>query len=220
MQVTRVFIGYDPRQPLAYNVLRHSIERNSAGRVIVEPLMLHKLPVSRRGLTEFTFSRFLVPWLCDYQGAAIFMDADIVVTGDVADLAAELDEMCAVQVMQDQPKFEWASVMLFNCGNCRVLTPEYINDSHNSLLDLDWGKVGSFSGDWNHCVGYQEPKDANLYHYTQGLPCWYESSGLPEDDAWLQERKALTHTVSWKELMGRSVHAKPVLERLINRLTQ
>ena len=220
MSPTRVFIGFDPRQPLAYNVLQSSLHRNSAGRVIVEPLMLHKLPVSRRGLTEFTYSRFLVPWLCGYEGSAIFMDADIVVTGDVAELAAQADPSFAVQVMQDQPKFEWGSVMLFNNANCKKLTPEFVNDPANPLLDLEWGPVGTFSADWNHCVGYQEPKEANLYHYTQGLPCWYETSGLPEDEAWLEERKALTATVPWKELMGRSVHAKPVLQRLLSRLTQ
>ncbi len=220
MQVTRVFIGYDPRQPVAYNVLQSSIHRHSNGRVVVEPLELRKLPITRRGLTEFTFSRFLVPWLCDYQGTAIFMDADIVVTGDVAELAAQASMECAVQVMQDQARFEWASVMLFNNANCTVLTPEFVDDPENPLLDLAWGKVGSFSADWNHCVGYMEPKQANLYHYTQGLPCWYESAGLPEDDEWLEERRALTQTVSWKELMGTSVHAKPVLQRLFRRLTQ
>src|SRR5512135_816786 len=114
MDAIKVFIGFEPRQPLAYNVLQSSLHRNSASRVIVEPLMLHKLPISRRGLTEFTFSRFLVPWLCGYEGVAIFMDADIVVRGDIAELAAQADPQCAVQVMQEQQRFEWASVMLFN----------------------------------------------------------------------------------------------------------
>ena len=220
MPLTRVFIGFDPRQPLAYNVLQSSIHRHAQGRVQVEPLELRKLPTTRRGLTEFTFSRFLVPWLCGYEGVAIFMDADIVVKGDVAELAAQANPEFSVQVMQEQPPFEWASVMLFNNERCKVLTPEFVNSTDTPLLDLAWGKVGTFSAEWTHCVGYQEPKAANLYHYTQGLPCWYESSGLPEDEAWIEERKAMTHTVSWKELMGRSVHAKPVLQRLFQRLTQ
>jgi hypothetical protein len=182
--------------------------------------MLSKLPTSRRGLTEFTFSRFLVPWLCNYEGPAVFMDADIVVKGDIAELFEQANPEFAVQVMQQQPKFEWASVMLFNCDKCHVLQPEYVDNPENRLLDLEWGPVGTFSCEWNHCVGYAEPKEAKLYHYTQGLPCWYESSGLPEDEAWHEERKLMNHTVSWKELMGRSVHAKPVLERLFQRLTR
>lgn len=215
--MTRVFVGIDPRQPLAYNVLQSSLHRKSEGRVQVEPLILYKLPVKRRGLTEFTFSRFLVPWLCDYQGVAIFMDADVVVTGDIAELAAEADGISAVQVMQEQAKYEWASVMLFNCANCEILTPEFIDDESHNPLALDWGTVGKFSSEWNHCVGYAEPKAAKLYHYTQGLPCWHESRGLPEDCFWDDEFKELTRTCNWTDIMGRSVHAQPVIKRMLRR---
>lgn len=215
-----VFIGYDPRQPLAYNVLQHSIVRNSSRPVSITPLILSQLPIKRRGLTEFTYSRFLVPWLCDFSGQAVFMDADIVVTGDISELF-DYENMNAVSVMQNQQKFEWASVMLFNCGACKRLTPEFIDDTKNQLFDLAWAPyVGSLPDEWNHCVGYQKPKDAKLYHYTQGLPCFYESKGLPEDQAWLQELKVLTHSVSWKELMGKSVHAEHVIRRLIDRLAK
>ena len=214
----RVFIGVDPRQPLGYNVLQYSLNRWSRRRVLVEPLMLAKLPIQRRGLTEFTYSRYLVPWLCGYEGSAIFMDADIVVTGDIGELLDQADPQYAVQVMQNQPKFEWASVMLFNNANCKVLTPEWIDDPANKPQNLDWGTVGSFSDDWNHCVGYAKPKVANLYHYTMGLPCWYETRGNREDMHWLNAFKEMQHTVSWKDLMGKSVHAKPVIERMVNRL--
>ncbi len=214
---TRVFVGADPRQAVGYNVLQHSIHQHAKGRVLVEPLILSKLPITRRGLTEFTFSRYLVPWLCEYDGVAIFMDADIVVTGDVTELAAQADGISAVQVMQAQAKFEWPSVMLFNNANCRILTPEWIDDEANKPSALTFGTLGSFSAEWNHCVGYAEPKDAKLYHYTQGLPCWYETRGLPEDKHWLEAHAAMNHTVSWKELMGNSVHARPVLQRMFQR---
>jgi hypothetical protein len=167
------------------------------------------------GLTEFTFSRFLVPWLCDYTGAAIFMDADIVVTGDIGELVDQLNPDCSVQVMQGQAKFEWASVMLFNCAKCTILTPEFVADESHNPLALGWGNVGNFSAEWNHCVGYADPKPAKLYHYTQGIPYWHESRGLPEDTYWDVEFKELTRTVPWVELMGKSVHARPVLTRLM-----
>jgi hypothetical protein len=217
----RVFIGYDPRQPVAFNVLQHSIHKHASQRVIVEPLMLHKLPITRRCLTEFTYSRYLVPWLCGYEGSAVFMDADIVVTGDISELLAQADEGSgsAVQVNTAQPKFEWASVMLFNNWRCEVLTPEWIDDLTNKPQALNWGPVGSFSPEWNHCVGYTEPAAAKLYHYTQGIPCWYETRGLPEDEHWLNALKDMQYTVGWKDLMGTSVHAKPTMERLFKRLT-
>lgn len=213
----RVFIGYDPRQPLAYNVLQHSIARHASHPVAITPLILRQLPIKRRGLTEFTFSRFLVPYLCGFKGRAVFMDADMVVTGDIAELF-ESDDMNAVSVMQDQPAFEWASVMVFNCGSCLRLTPEFIDDEKNKLFDLAWAPyVGKLPQEWNHCVGYQEPKEAKLYHYTQGLPCWPETRGLPEDAAFDEEVDLLTGSVSWNDLMGQSVHREPVLRRMLRR---
>lgn len=213
----RVFIGYDPRQPLAYNVLQHSIVSNSSKPVQVTPLILRQLPIKRRGLTEFTYSRFLVPYLCDFKGKALFMDADMVVTGDIAELF-DSDDMNAVSVMQDQQRFEWASVMMFQCSACRQLTPEYIDDEKNKLYDLAWAPyVGELPKEWNHCVGYAEPRDdAKLYHYTQGIPAFYETADA-EPGPWLQAHRAATHTVPWRDLMGKSVHAGPVLNRLIGR---
>jgi hypothetical protein len=215
----RVFLGYDPRQPLAYSVLQHSIISNCSVPVAVTPLVLGTLPIKRRGLTEFTFSRFLVPWLCDFKGTAVFMDSDIVVTGDIKELFDQSEiSLHDVQVMQNQPKFEWGSVMLFNNPRCMKLTPEFINDESNHLLDLAWARsVGTFSEDFNHCVGYQQPKEAKLYHFTQGIPCWPETQGLVEDIHWHEALRKATHTVPWTELMATSVHAKPTMKRFLSK---
>lgn len=217
----KVFVGYDPRQPLAYNVLQHSIQRHTNEHVAVMPLKLDGLPIKRRGLTEFTYSRFLVPYLSGYTYESVFMDADIIVRGDIAELFKCLDKTCSVQVMQEQARFEWPSVMLFNNYKCRNLTPEFIDDPKNGLLDLAWAeKVGELPKEWNNCVGYAEfDPDAKLYHFTQGIPCWYETQGNEADAVWAEEFAEMRKTCGWKELMGRSVHAKPTLERLINRLT-
>ena len=217
MNELRVFIGVDPRQSIGYNVLQHSIHRHSKQRVIVEPLMLSKLPMTRRGLTEFTFSRYLVPYLCGYQGVAVFMDADIVVTGDVSELFAQADSVSSVQVNQEQPKFEWSSVMMFNHANCKILTPEFIEDPQNKVHGLDWGQVGTFSKEWNHCVNKVEPEDAKLYHYTEGIPAWEEVQGSPLDRHWHEARDAMLYTVPWRDLMGGSVHAEPVIRRYMRR---
>lgn len=218
MEPIRVFIGYEPRQPIAYNVLQHSIVRHASRPVSITPLILKQLPIKRRGLTEFTFSRFLVPWLCGFRGHAVFMDADMVVTGDIAELV-DLAPMSAVSVVKDQQRFEWSSMMLFNCGACIRLTPEFIDDEKNQLLDLAWApSIGDLPKAWNHCVGYEPPDDeAKLLHFTQGLPLWHETAGLRQDAAWHEEHRAATHTVTWKELMGRSIHAKHVLERMFGR---
>jgi len=214
----RIFIGYDPRQPLAYNVLQHSIVRHASVPVSITPLILKQLPIKRRGLTEFTYSRFLVPYLSDFDGISVFMDADMVVTDDIKNLFDSIDNSFALSVMQNQPKFEWASMMVFNNAACKVLTPEFIDDEKNVLFDLSWAEsIGMIPEEWNHCVGYQEPKEAKMYHYTQGLPCFFETSGNEEDEAWHNEYKLIKSTVSWAELMGTSVHAEAVLRKMIRR---
>lgn len=212
----RVFIGVDRRQPVGLSVLQHSIVWRSSRPVAVQPLILEQLPIKRRGLTTFTFSRFLVPWLCDFKGRAIFMDADILVRGDIAELLAQTDSLNHdVCVMQDQPRFEWPSVMVFNNFRCGKLTPEYIEDPSNKLFDLAWARsVGTMPKEWNSCVGYGDGSEAKLYHYTQGLPVWPETRGnFPEDDLWLDEHRRANSTVAWGELMGSSVHAPLTLKR-------
>lgn len=216
----RIFVGVDPRQPVAFTALANSLTWHCERAISIIPLRLHTLPITRRGLTEFTFSRFLVPWLCYYQGFAIFMDADIVVTSDIGELLDCADYNQAVQVMQKQPRFEWPSVMLFNNAKCTNLTPEFVDDPLNNLFDLNWARsVGELPEEWNHCVGYQEPKPAKLYHYTQGIPVWDETNGNhPQDEIWHSEYQRGCSTVPWKDLMGSSVHAKLTLMKMQDRL--
>ncbi len=211
----RIFIGTDPRQPIAWVVLANSIARHSSIPVEITPLVLSQLPITRQGLTQFTFSRFLVPWLCKFQGRALFLDADMVVTGDIAELVNDLSDCASsVRVNQNQPRFEWPSAMLFNAYNCQMLTPEYIQNPANSLFDLSWADhgVGKFDPAWNHCVSYDAPRlDAKLYHFTKGIPIWPETTGengAPQDKVWLKEAKIALSSVSHKELMGGSVHVK------------
>lgn len=206
----RVFIGYDPRQPIAYSVLASSIVKHASQPVSITALSLKTLPIARRGLTEFTFSRFLVPYLCDFKGTALFLDADMIVTADIAELFAQANGVDSVQVNRDQARFEWASAMLFNCEQCTTLTPEYVQDASNQMFDYAWAKsIGEFSPDFNHCVGYAQPRtDAKLYHFTKGIPVWRETRGNVEDAVFHDAYKHMLHTVSHAELMGNSVHVK------------
>lgn len=208
----RVFIGYDPRQPLAYNILQHSIVANASRAVSIMPLVLSTLPVKRRGLTEFTFSRFLVPYLCNYAGTALFLDADMVVTGDIAELFSTDMSHHQVLVNKEQADFEWASAMLFDCAACMMLTPEYVADTKNALFDFKWVEhcaVGSFAPEWNHAVGYAQPRSGvKLYHFTKGIPIWRETKGNVEDAVFHEAYKAMLHSVSHAELMGNSVHVE------------
>lgn len=205
----KVFIGVDPRQPVAFNVLANSIVRHASKPVAITALSLKTLPIKRRGLTEFTFSRFLVPYLCGFEGTALFLDADMVVTGDIAELFAQADGS-AVQVNKDQAQFEWPSAMLFDCAKCSKLTPEFVEDRANVLYDFKWASgIGAFPAEWNKAVGYAPSgTDAKLYHFTKGIPVWKETRGNVEDAVYFEAMKHMLFTVSHQELMGNSVHVK------------
>lgn len=212
----KIFIGYDPRQPVSYTTLCHSIIQNCSRPVAITPLVLETLPLQRQGLTPFTFSRFLVPYLCDYAGWALFLDVDIMVRGDLAELFALADDSKAVMVSKNALRFEWASVMLFNNPLCNVLTPAYV-ETASKLHGIEWSSypVGDLPGTWNHLVGYDPPDpEAKLVHFTQGVPAFRETWDCEFGAEWRHLTKQSVASQSWGVLMGNSVHSKPVYERL------
>lgn len=222
--MNRIFIGYDSRQAITYNVARFSIERRSSEPVSITPLKIEAMPTSRQGLTEFTWSRFLVPHLCDYSGPALFLDADMLCLDDIARLFSYYDPSKAVSVSRNKHRFEWASVMLFNCGHPanRILTPEYVATA-TALHGLQWLKeeeIGDLPPEWNHLVGYDEPNpNARMVHFTQGIPIFPETEGSPFKAEWMAEAKAMNTVSPWLEIMGRSVHAAPTKDgRLVAKL--
>lgn len=209
----RVFIGFDERQPISYNLLQHSIVRRASKPVTISPLVLDTLPITRFGLTPFTYTRFLVPWLCDYRGWALFLDCDFLCLTDIADLFDLADEKHAVMAAEfgdSALRFERASVMLFNCGHPDnlTLTPAHIETAKKGTL-IDWtDNIGPLDKFWNHLVGYDEPRpDAGLVHFTQGVPAYAETADCEYSDLWRQELRTMNSTVPWLQLMGGSVHA-------------
>jgi hypothetical protein len=203
----RVFIGYDPRQPIAFTVAAHSIWSRASQPVEIIRLQLSQLPITRKGLTEFTYSRFLVPYLSGFTGYSLFVDADVLCLGDITILKAS-DPLAAVSVVPHERKFERPSVMLFNCKRCSALTPAFVDDPRHPLFDFAWApRVGTLPHDWNHLVGYDTPgASANLLHFTQGVPVWPETAIQDRAGLWTQEAEQCMVSVSFTELMGPSVH--------------
>jgi hypothetical protein len=220
MSTIRVFIGYDEREAAAFSVLSHSIHSRASQPVTITPLMLSQLgAIYRRERnplqsTDFSFSRFLAPYLCDYEGWAIFMDCDMLVRDDIAKLWKLRDDRYAVQVVKHvhvpkeetkflgavQTKYEkknWSSVMLFNCSRCTALTPDFVNSASGlELHQFKWLEgdhlIGEIPGEWNHLVGYDAPKpDAKLVHYTIGGPYFSEYRRSEHADDWFADRDAM-----------------------------
>jgi hypothetical protein len=213
----RVFIGYDAVEAVAFSVLSYSINTRASEPVQIAPVMLEQLKgVYRRERnplqsTDFSFSRFLVPYLCGFRGWAVFMDCDMLVREDIAKLWSLRDERYAVQVVKHfhvpkedtkflgavQTKYEkknWSSVMLLNCARCAALTPDYVNRATGlELHQFKWlgddGLIGEIPAGWNHLVGYDAPRsDASLVHYTIGGPWFPEYERCEYSDEWRSER--------------------------------
>ncbi len=215
----RIFIGFDPRQIVSYTALTTSLVITSSRPIATIPLVLDTVPITRAGLTPFTYSRFLVPWLCGFEGWALFLDADELVLGDIAELFAMADETRAVMVADDPVySFEWASVMLFNCAHPdnRVLTPDYIDDAARCRdpHGIDWtDNRGSLPPEWNVLVGYQEiPENPKLLHYSCGVPAFPETQQTPTREFWERMVHVATSAHPWAELMGQSIHAKTLAD--------
>jgi hypothetical protein len=216
----RVFIGFDAREDVAFSVLSHSIHARATEPVAIAPVMLSELGgVYRRERnplqsTDFSFSRFLTPYLCGYEGWAVFMDCDMLVLDDIAKLWRLRDERYAVQVVKHvhvpkeevkflgavQTRYEkknWSSVMLMNCARCTALTPEYVNRASGlELHQFKWLEgdhlIGEIPRAWNHLVGYDAPRrDASLVHYTIGGPYFEAYRDCEYAGEWFAERDAM-----------------------------
>lgn len=202
--MNRIFIGWDSTEALAFDVCQHSLVTNTHEACVVRPL--NQRALKAMGLywrvpdplasTEFTYTRFLVPALCDWNGWALFADCDILFRADVSELFELADERFAVMVVKHDhkptsttkmgqaiqsayPRKNWSSVMLWNCGHPanRRLKPSLVNSQTGAYLHrfqwLEDAQIGALPLAWNYLVGWNtreqcpEPKAA---HFTEGIP--------------------------------------------------
>jgi hypothetical protein len=217
----QVYIGYDPRESVAFYTLAHSIFARSSIPLSIAPLMrrhLGHLYTRSRGpteSTEFSLTRFLVPALAGYRGWSIYMDCDMLCRADIAELAVLIDKNAdkAVLVCQHDyvPKTErkflnqvqtqytrknWSSLMLFNNERCRALSAGYVNSASGLELHrfkwLDDALIGELPKEWNWLVTeYDYNPSAKLVHYTLGGP-WFDAyRDCDYAGEWLKEREAM-----------------------------
>ena len=197
-----IFVGYDTKEKSAFNVLSYSILKNSTQPIAITPIYLGNIKDTfireRNNLssTEFSFSRFIIPHLMNYQGWAVFMDCDQLMKADIAELWRLRDDKYAVQVCKHDyipksetkflgqvqtvyPKKNWSSFMLMNCKKCAALTPDYVNSATGlELHQFKWLESEDLIGDlpleWNWLADeYECKEDVKNIHYTEGGP-WFE----------------------------------------------
>jgi lipopolysaccharide biosynthesis glycosyltransferase len=216
-----VFVGYDPREAVAYHVCCNSIIRLATAPVAIVPLALNLMTDYQEthtdGSNTFVYSRFLVPYLMGYQGRAIFIDGDMVLQSNILELFDLLSNQHAVAVVKhdyqtrsavkylgnanhNYPRKNWSSVIVWNCGHAknRVLTPDLVQRSTGSRLHrfgwLDDADIGELPRTWNWLPDELGANpEAKLLHYTLGTPCFAEYKSVPQADAWHQERRLAQH---------------------------
>jgi len=166
MAAEKIYVGYDSREEIAWQVCRHSIRRHARADIGVHPLRqdtlrelgLYTRPADTRASTEFSLTRFLTPYLADTAGWSLFMDCDFLLTTDIGAVFDGLDADKAVYVVKHDyvpanqqkmdgrlqsayPRKNWSSFVLFNGANehVRALTPSVVNTAEPSYLHrFEW----------------------------------------------------------------------------------
>ena len=211
-----VFVGYDPREAIAYHTCVNSIIRHASQPVAIIPIALNLFQDYKEthtdGSNHFIYTRFLVPHLMGFKGWAIFIDGDMIIRGDIVELwnLRELDKDVMVvkhdyqtcmpvkylgAKNEDYPRKNWSSVILWNCNSFpnSQLTPEFVQTSSGSFLHrfawLDDSRIGDLPPEWNWLPDEYGPNlNAKLLHYTLGAPCFQEFADTPQGNEWHRER--------------------------------
>ena len=222
-----VYIGYDPKEDMAYQVLKFSLERITTKPIRVVPIRLDV--VQRMGLyrrdfsvmdgqrydmidgrpfsTDFSFTRFLVPFLNMFQGKALYMDCDMYMRTDVIELfeacdldyyplwcvhhkyEPELGSKMDNKVQESYHRKNWSSLMMFNCSHesNKMLTIDDVNTRTGRWLHgFEWlsdkeSDIGRIPEEWNWLDGHSDEKlKAKNVHFTTGGP-WFKVWGPKRD---------------------------------------
>lgn len=209
----RIFVGYDPSQHIAYEVLKHSLHKHATEPIDVRPIDAAELtefdrPVDPLASTPFTYTRFLVPWLCDYEGLALFMDSDMLALGDICELFHEDMTGLALRVRQHDyrpsetvkmggktqtqyPRKNWSSLMLMDCAKLGAWSKEAVETQSGAWLHrfepIPDEQIGDLGTEWNvldHITG-----PCKLLHYTSGGPWLPGCEDADHADLWHRYRE-------------------------------
>ena len=196
----KIVVGFDQREAIAYHTFSQSVLEKSSLPVLFLPLSMNTLKRYKEThndkSNDFVYSRFLTPYLHNFEGWAIFADGDMVCQSDIKELWDLRDETKALQVVmhdyktkfnqkylgntnENYPRKNWSSLILWNCSHPKhkVLTPDFISSQTGKYLHrfswLDDEDIGELPIDWNWlAIEYPNNPKAKIIHYTLGTPCF------------------------------------------------
>lgn len=217
----KIYIGFDERETVAWHVLANSILTKASIPVAFIPLNLQnlqKIPfqkIDKQASNAFSYSRFLVPSLCNFEGNAIFMDCDMLITCDIAEImdnfkvndkavhvvkheyTSKVTEKYLGNKQENYPRKNWSSFVLWNCSHPKnkALTAEYIREATPAHLHrfhwLDDAEIGELDRTWNWLVteyNTTELKNTpNNIHWTLGGPYFNEYRETDFANEWREQ---------------------------------
>lgn len=219
----KIYIGWDSREDVAYQVCRASLLKHTSVPLDIRPIKQVDMRVrdlywrERDNLssTEFSFTRFLTPYLANYKEWAVFMDCDFLWRGDVATLMDYADPRYAALVVKHNympkettkmdgkiqtqyPRKNWSSMVLWNAGHeqVRKLTPEMVNRETGLALHrfsfLSDDVIGELPIAYNYLEGWYTREDCPnpvAVHFTRGGPWFKDYMEVEYGDEWVQLAK-------------------------------
>lgn len=226
----KVFIGYDEREKLAAEVCAYSLFKHLLlGEPEVYFLKKDEIPEYNRHIpgdkesTDFTYTRFLVPYLSNYEGTSIFVDCDFLFKADICELDFWMNDNSAVRVVKHpmyipnssvkmdgvyqhhMNKKNWASLIVFNNDHpsCKKLTPELINNYTNGRWFHQFGwcdesEIEALPLEWNCLDDYYYLEFPKAIHYTDGGPWFDEYQDTMYSEEWKFYRKEFDYAGSYQ----------------------
>jgi lipopolysaccharide biosynthesis glycosyltransferase len=214
-----IVIGFDQRESVAFHTFVQSIIEKASIPVNITPLAINSLKDYKEThedkSNDFIYSRFLTPYLNNFEGWAIFFDGDMICQTDIKELWDLRDEKKALLVVkhnyqskakkkylgninENYPRKNWSSVILWNCSHPKhkVLTPNFIAEQTGKYLHrfswLNDDDIGDLPLAWNWlAIEYPINMEAKLIHYTLGTPCFREYSSTDMAEAWQDTYKRI-----------------------------
>lgn len=218
-KLLNIFIGFDQKEAIAYHTFVQSLIEKSSVPLSIIPLAENNLNFYNEshndGTNKFTYSRFLIPYLMDYNGWAIFVDGDMVCLSDIKELISYFDPKYAVSVVkhdyktkqklkyfgqknEDYPRKNWSSVIIWNCSHPKnkQLNPSFVNNKEGSFLHrfkwLNDQEIGDLPKSWNWlAIEYPEKDNLKLIHYTLGTPCFKDYANTSLSEFWKKAHQNL-----------------------------
>ena len=203
------FIGYDPKEDIAYRVCKQSLLNRST--IKIKAFALKQFELQSMGFymrdkdplasTEFTYTRFLIPALMNYKGWAVFCDCDILFLADIKNLFSNLSNDKAIYCVKHDytpkekhkmdgrqqtvyPRKNWSSFVIFNCSHPanKKLTIDLANKETGSYLhQFKWLKDNQI-GDLDERWNWLEGWTSN--HNNSNPFAVHYTRGGPWFDEW------------------------------------